>query len=72
MSNIAQKCIESKSNVVSRRGALNERGVTTMNPITVFLTVACLLVGAGFGRNRTSLCGHFPVADLCRSSSPPR
>src|SRR6201987_1624666 len=31
------------------RGALNERGVTTMNPITVFLTVACLLVGAGLG-----------------------
>jgi hypothetical protein len=48
MSNIAQKCIDSESNVMSG-GALNERGVTTMNPITVFLTVACLLVGAGLG-----------------------
>jgi hypothetical protein len=28
------------------RGALIERGVTTMNPIAVFLTVACLAVGA--------------------------
>src|ERR1044071_2480238 len=31
------------------RGALIERGVTTMNPITVFLTVACLAAGAGLG-----------------------
>lgn len=30
-----------------RRGDLIEQGATTLNPITVFLTVACLAVGAG-------------------------
>jgi hypothetical protein len=32
-----------------RRGDLIEQGATTMNPITVFLTLACLMVGAGLG-----------------------
>jgi hypothetical protein len=30
-------------------GDLIEQGATTMNPITVFLTLACLTVGAGLG-----------------------
>ena len=35
--------------MVCLRGAPIKQGAKTMNPITVFLTIACLAVGAGLG-----------------------
>jgi regulator of protease activity HflC (stomatin/prohibitin superfamily) len=47
VSNSAQKCIEPK--IIMVLGGPRSLGAATMNPITVFLTVACLVVGAGLG-----------------------
>jgi hypothetical protein len=46
VSNIAQKCIDPKI-TIDVGGAPRSLGATKMNPITVFLTVVCLAIGAG-------------------------
>ena len=48
MSNIAQKCIELEDHYELLRG-LRSLGAATINPITLFLTAACLAIGAGLG-----------------------